>query len=217
MDHHDRTTSDIEADAFFAQFNDAAPDVIARVRTEGSGDLIAIVAEDQAFGYWARKMAARAERRAAREAAEQAERARIAAASPHLTQPRPSARRIPAPVERVTLPAPRIVTLTTAERADTRRWWHRLEHEPAARGLVRRIRTESRTSEQQQRRAARAHAAWQAEQRAFERAQWHAVVANRNSRPARKKANQWIAIDEDRALAIAIAALDKRTPPQGRK
>jgi hypothetical protein len=218
MGHHEQTDSEKEADAFFAAFADATPEIIERVRAEAGGNLAAVVEEDRAFGYWDRKMAARAARKALRQRAEWAERAQHMSAAAHLRRPDEAARRTPLPdAVTVTLPAPRIVVLTDAERTDTRRWWGRLERGVGIRTLARRIRTEVRESAEEQRRAARAALAWQREQRAFEAAQWHEVVARRNARPSRKIANRWIAIDENRALQIAIAALEKRNPPQGHK
>ena len=217
MGYHEQTDSDREADAFFAAFTDAAGEVIERVRAEAGGNLAAIVEEDRAFGYWEKKMAARAARKAERQRAEWTERAKRMAAAVHLRQPNEAARRAPLPkAVTVALPAPRLVVLTEAERAESRRWWRRLERGIGTRTLARRIRHEVDDSAKEQRRAARAATAWQREQRAFEAAQWHEVVAHRNARPRKKIANRWIAIDEDRALQIAIAALDKQNPPQGK-
>jgi hypothetical protein len=211
-----RTESDLQADRFFAGFANATPELIAAVELERGGDLGAVVAES--VGYWERKMAARAERREARERARAAERAQLFAASALASGPDERARLTPvAESSRVALPVPRFVLLTDAEYEETRRWWLRLENPSAARGLAIRIRREIRGAERQQRTAERAAAAWRLEQRAFERAQWRDVVANRNARPARKRANQWVAIDQDRALEIAIAAMEKEAPPQGRK
>lgn len=64
--------------------------------------------------------------------------------------------------------------------------------------------------------AERVDAAWR-EHRAFERAQWQEVVLNRKAGPGQKPAHQWVEIDQDRALAVAIAAVGKGTLPQGRK
>ena len=211
-----RTESDLQADRFFAGFANATPELIAAVELERGGDLTAVVAES--VGYWNRKMAARAERREARERARAAERARLFAVSALTSGPDERARLTPAAESSgVVLPVPRFVLLTDAEYEDTRRWWLRLENPSAARGLAIRIRREVRDAEREQRMAERAAAAWRLEQRAFERAQWREVVANRNARPARKRANQWVAIDQDRALEIAIAAMEKQAPPQGRQ
>ncbi|WP_345482155.1 hypothetical protein [Amnibacterium soli] len=210
-----RTWSDLQADRFFAGFADPTPELVAAVESERGGDLTAVVAES--VGYWDRKMAARAARRQERDRFRAAERARVFAESALVHGPNERARLTPATEpSALLLPEARFVLLTDAEYEDTRRWWLRLENPSAAHRLGIRIRREVRNAEQEQRKTDRAAAAWRLEERAFERAQWREVIANRNSRPARKRANQWIAIEEDRALAIAMAALENEAPPQGR-
>ena len=175
-----------------------------------------VVAES--VGYCDRKMTARAQRREARDRIRAAQRARAFEASALVHGPDERARLAPAPEPfEVVLPVPRFVLLTDAEYEESRRWWARLENPSAARGLAIRIHREIRDGARRQREAARTAAAWRLEQRAFERAQWRAVIANRDSRPARKRANQWVTIDQDRALAIATAALEKAAPPQAHK
>ena len=219
MGQHEWTEHQAEAHAFFAQFIDAGPDVIARVLGERGGNLSAVVAEDKEFGYWARKMTDRAMRRVARERAEWAERMAQFDRLDALRVPTAPAAPI-ADTEQpaLILPEPRIVVLTEDERNETRRWWQRLAEHRGTVTLRSRIRREVRQAEQEEKFARRATTAWQQEQRAFERAQWRAVIARRDARPAKKRANQWLAIDEDRALAIAIAALEQqqKRPPQGR-
>ena len=213
-----RTGSDVEADAFFAQFVDAAPEVIQRVAGERGANLAAVVAEDKAFGYWDRKMAARAARRVERDRLEVQERARRLQGFPLAASRVEGARLAPLPVKSVVLlPVPRFVILTDAEYNDTARWWSRLDNPTTARSLARRIQNEISDAARAERRRVRAVAAWQEGERAFERAQWKAVIANRDSRPQRKAANQWVAIGEDRAMEIALAVLGKAVPPQGRK
>lgn len=210
--------SDWEADRFFAGFANATPEVIAAIETERGGDLAAIVAEEKAFGYWDRKMAARARRRAERDHAEAVERATRVEACAVTRGPDEGARLAPLPEQSLLmLPVARFVLLTDAEYEDTRRWWRRLQNPTIARRLARKIRAEVRDADQAARRAAREAAVWREGERAFERAQWREVIANRNTRPARRIANQWVAIGEDRALAIALAALEQGTPPQARK
>jgi len=213
MGQVERTWSDLQADRFFVGFANATPELVAAVELERGGDLTAVVAES--VGYWDRKMAARATRRQERERFRAAERARSFAGSALVRGPDERARLTSATEPAPVLPEARFVLLTDAEYEDTRRWWLRLENPSAARGLGIRIRREVRSAEREQRRADRAAAVWRLEQRAFERAQWREVIANRDSRPARKRANQWVAIDQDRALAIAIAALENAAPPQG--
>ena len=213
----ERSWSDWEADRFFAGFVNATPELIAAIETERGGDLAAVVAEEKAFGYWDRKMAARAQRRAERDRAEAVERAARLEASAVTRGPDEGARLAPlAEQSALMLPEARFVLLTDAEYNDTRRWWHRLQNPTTARSLARKIQAEIRDADRNARRAAREAAVWREGERAFERAQWRAVVANRNTRPARRIANQWVAIDEDRALAIALAALEQGTPPQPR-
>ncbi len=213
----ERFESDREADRFFAAFIDATPERIAAVENERDGDIAAVVAEHNAYGYWARKMAERAARRTAQEHAETVARAERFAALHR--NPDETARLAPLPeASTVTLPEPRFVILTDPEYNETREWWLRLITNPgSARMLSRRLRNEASDALKAKRRADRAAAAWRLEQRAFERAQWRAAIAPRISRPTRKIANRWVAIDEDRALQIAIAALGLQDPPQGRK
>lgn len=208
------TDSDIQAERFFAQFEHASPELIAKVQAEQdvSVHLARVTAESREFGYWGRKIAERDARRAARDLAA----ARVRQAQ---TDRLDALRITPAPSDGtpqpqpVALPAPRIVILTDAERGDTERWWRRLAEHRGTKTLARRIRTEVRSAEQDARFQARATKAWQQEQRAFERAQWQAIT--KRGRARRKVANRWVAISEDRALAIALAALDQH-PPQGR-
>jgi hypothetical protein len=212
MGPDERARHDAEADAFFAHFENASIDLIAQVWAEKHGNLDTITAEDKAYGYWARKMAARAERRALRDlAAERARQARqerldaiptVAPAAPIPADGQPP----------VILPLPRIVVLTDDERAETDAWWQRLAHNRGVRTLGTRIRREVREAKADDLYAARANAAWRLEQRAFERAQWQDVT--NGGRQRRKVAARWVAISEDRALAIALAALEKQHPPQ---
>lgn len=205
-----------EADAFFGWFVDAAPEVVARVVAERGGDLAAVVEEGKAFGYWDRKIAARTARRVAREQAEAEERARIFGASALSRPVDEGARLVPLSEESAALlPAARVVELTGAERAETARWWRRLADPAAARGRARRVGAEVRDGERAARRAVGEAAAWRMGQRVFEREQYRAVIARRNARPQRRIANRWVAISEDRALAIALEVLEKGTPPQG--
>jgi hypothetical protein len=185
------------------------------VWAEKDGNLDTVTAEDKAYGYWARKMAARAERRAIRELADararQAQQDRLDA----IPTVAPAA---PVPADGhppVVLPTPRVVVLTEEERTETVKWWQRLANNQGAATLRARIRREIRAAAADDRFAARANAAWRNEQRAFERAQWQDVT--RGGRKRRKVAARWVAISEDRALAIALAALDNQHPPQGRK
>lgn len=215
MGQVERTWSDLQADRFFAGFANATPELVAAVELERGGNLTAVVAES--VGYWDLKMAARAARRQERDRFRATERARVFAESA-LVRGADERARLTRAIEpsALVLPEARFVLLTDAEYEDTRRWWLRLENPSAAHGLAIRIRREIRNAQREQRETDRAAAAWRLEERAFERAQWRAVVANRNTRPARRIANQWVAIDEDRALAIALAALEQDAPPQAR-
>jgi hypothetical protein len=153
-------------------------------------------------------MSAWARRREARDRIRAAERARAFEASALAHGPNEQARLVPTPEHvEVVLPVPRFVLLTDAGYEESRRWWSRLENPSAAQGLAIRIRREIRDGARKQRETARSAAAWRLKQRAFERAQRRAVIAHRNSRPAGRRASQWIAIDQDRALAIAKAVL----------
>jgi hypothetical protein len=214
MGPDERARHDAEADAFFAKFDNASIDLIAEVWAEKHGDLGSVTAEDKAFGYWKRKMAARAERRAVKElAATRALQERLDV----LAAPAPAA---PNPADgqpRVTLPERRIVILTDEQRAETNAWWRRLANNQGAVTLRARIRREIRDAAADTVFAARANTAWRMEQRAFERAQWREVLATRADRQRRKVADTWSAISEQRAMEIAIAALEKTDPPQGRK
>lgn len=216
MGHDTWTERQDAADAFFAQFIDAPASVLMRVQWERGGNLDTVAAEYKAFGYWARKMADRAARRTERDLAEWAARtAQFDRLDALRTATPPAAPAADPDKPAVILPAPRVVVLTDAERAETRRWWQRLANHDGTRTLGARIRREIRQAEQDDRFAARATTAWQREQRAFERAEWKAVIARRDSRTQKKVALQWAVIDEDRALAIALAAYDKTHPPQG--
>jgi hypothetical protein len=215
MGPDERARHDAEADAFFAKFINPSIDLIAEVGAERYGDLETVTAEDKAYGFWARKMAARAERRAIRELADtrarQMQQDRLDAI-PTVAPKAP----IPADGQPpVVLPKPRIVVLTDQERTETAKWWSRLANNQGAGTLRARIRGEIRDAAADDRFAARANAAWRNEQRAFERAQWQDVT--NSGRKRRKVAARWVAITEDRALAIALAALDNQHPPQGRK
>lgn len=218
MGHDERTDRQAAADAFFEQFIDAPLSVVMRVQRERGGNLEKVVAEDKEFGYWARKMADRAARRTEREIAEWTARtAQFDRLDALRTQAPPAVPVDEAEQPAVILPEPRIVLLTDQERDETRRWWQRLADHRGTRTLGTRIRREIRQAEQDDKFAARATATWQLEQRAFERAEWRAVIARRDGRAEKKVALQWAAITEDRALAIALAAYDKTHPPQGEK
>lgn len=217
MGPDERARHDAEADAFFARFTSASIDLIATVWAERYGDLQTVTAEEKAYGYWGRKMAARAERRAQQELAatraQQAHQDRLNA-----IPTTPPAAPIPADGQPpVLLPLPRVVVLADEERADTAAWWRRLANNQGAATLRARMRRERRDAVADDRFAARANAAWRAEQRAFERAQWREVLAVAADRRRRKVANRWVAISEDRALEIALAALTGDRPPQARK
>lgn len=220
MGPDEQTTSDLEADAFFAQFIDATSDVIARIAAEAGGDLSSVVAEGKAYGYWDRKMAARAARRAAQQRTAAA--AQIATAS-RTSRPDERARLAPLSADSAALlPDYRVVRLTEAERRETRGYWRRLTNPATAALLVRSIAREERRSTDRQHRAEREQqrqtATWRLEQRAFERGQWQAVLLQRDAWRRKKIAIRWIAISEQRALEIAIAVLEhKDVPPQGRK
>ena len=112
------TESDRQADRFFAGFANATPELIAGIASEQGGDLAEVVAEEKAFGYWDRKMAARAARRAEREQAEWVDQVRRAAAFNRT--PDETARLAPLPeASAVILPEPRFVILTDPEYNET--------------------------------------------------------------------------------------------------
>ena len=214
--------SDGQADAFFAQFVDGSPEVVAAVLAEGRGDLSGVVREDREYGYWARVVEKRAARRAARQRAVAAERMRQIAAATRLAHPDERARLAPLPAESaVLLPARRVARVSGEERADTAGWWAGLRVAERRQVLANRMRREVRDGPIEQRRTiVRARSAaerWWLEQRAFERQQWQAVLAVQADRRRKRITNQWIVLNEQRAYEIALAALDKASPPQAGK
>lgn len=219
MGPEEQAEHDSQAEAFFAQFINPSPEVIARTTAEAGGNLTAIVAEDKAYGYWDRKMADRAARRAAKQRTAAA--AQIASAN-RTAHPDESARLAPLPAESAALlPPHRIVRLSETERREARSYWRRLTNPATVALLMRTIAREDRRAADRQRRASRDQqrqsAAWRLEQRAFEREQWQTVLLQRDAWRRKKVALRWIAISEQRALEIAIAVLEKQSlPPQGR-
>ena len=216
----DTQTTDVEqADAFFARFTNPTPEVIAQLTAERGGNLAAVTAEDKAYGYWARTLAARAKRRTSRERTTRT--AEIAAAT-RTAHPNESARLAPLSPESVaTLPPRRLPRRTESERRATATYWRHLTNPDTARILTSTLQREARTATEHARRAAKAERLaaekWRLEQRAFERAQWRQVLAANADRRRRQVANRWSAISEQRALEIALAALTEQRPPQARK
>lgn len=217
MGSSEQTSASIEADAFFARFINAPAAVIAAVVAERDGNLRAVVDESRAFGYWDRKIAARTARRTRRNTAE---RTRQIADATRFNHPLEAARR-PAPEATSALPSPRVVRIDEQQRRETARWWGGFRSEPHRNFIAGQVQREVRDAKVQQRRnalhARMAGERWRAEQQAFERAQWRAVLARQAERRRLRVANRWAAISEQRALEIATTALAKTTPPQGRK
>ena len=84
MGSSEQTSASGEADAFFARFTNAVPEVVAAVVADRDGNLQAVVEESRAFGYWDRKITARAARRTRRDTAE---RTRKIAEAPRFSRP----------------------------------------------------------------------------------------------------------------------------------